>query len=355
MATTPTPIGYTDVNYQIQKLRGQNLIIEDEPEAIRLLSQCGYSNLIKSYRDPYIITTGSGISYRNDVTFQQVASLYAFDKNLRRAVISSMLDLEEHVKAAAAEIVGKYIGTDSAVYLDKRHYRNKRVRNSHFDLAHVLKNLKGVLSSDKDPIHHCMVTHGSVPPWILFNGVYFSTIVNLIVQFPIPLQDQLALELFDPAYVGASGQGLRFLMNDSLFLALEYRNLAAHGGRVYNYSAKANLRFNDIWPGTTATAPIGFSKLLLVLSRFKYSDPYNVLVSVLNEEVNRHCQSYPLDTTFLGQTLNINIMSRQIVYVTNKSKKYHTLPFCSGIRNPIKMSLEDAKAHGYSPCKRCSN
>lgn len=352
---TTTPIGYTDVNYQIKKLRGQNLIIENEPAAIKLLNQCGYSNLIKSYRDPYIITSGSGISYRSNVTFQQIASLYTFDKRLRRAVISSMLDLEEHIKAAAAEIVAKNIGTDSAIYLDKRHYRNKRVRNPHFDLAHILKNLKSVLSSDKDPIHHCMLTHGSVPPWILFNGVYFSTIVNLIVQLPIPLQDQLALELFDSVQVGASGQKLRFLMNDSLFLALEYRNLAAHGGRVYNYSAKANLRFNDIWPSATTTPPIGFSKLLFVLSRFKYSEPYNVLASVLEEEVNRHCKSYPLDITYLGQTLNINITPLHMVYVSNKSKKYHNRPHCSGIQNALEMPIEDAKAHGYMPCKRCAN
>lgn len=52
MTTKHSPIGYTDVNYQINKLRSQNLIIEDEPSAIRLLSQCGYSNLVKSYRDP---------------------------------------------------------------------------------------------------------------------------------------------------------------------------------------------------------------------------------------------------------------------------------------------------------------
>ncbi len=198
-----------------------------------------------------------------------------------------------------------------------------------------------------------MVTHGSVPPWILFNGVYFSTIVNLITQLPIPLQDQLALELFDPAHTNASGQCLRFLMNDSLFIALDYRNLAAHGGRVYNYSSKANLRFNVIWPSATTSAPIGFSKLLFVLSQFKYKEPYNVLASVLNKEVNRHCQSYPLDTTFLGQTLNINIMSKHVVYTSGKSNKYHSLPFCSGIRSPLEMSLDDAIAHGYIPCKRC--
>ena len=348
-----TPIGYTDVNYQIKKLQGQNLTIGDISAAKTLLSQCGYSNLIKSYRDPYIITTSSGITYRNNVTFEQIASLYTFDKNLRRAVISSMLDLEEHIKAAAAEVVAKNIGTDSAIYLNPRHYRNKRVRNSKFDLQHVLTNLSNVLSSDKDPIHHCMATHGSVPPWILFNGVYFSTIVNLIVQLPIALQDLLALELYDPVFVNATGQNLRFLMIDSLFIALEYRNLAAHGGRVYNYSSNASLRFGTIWPNSTSSAPTGFSRLLFILSKYKYRQPYDVLASILDAEVNRHCQSFPLDVTYLGQTLNVNIVPKNIVYVSERSKKYHKEPHCSGIQKYSEMTLQEAEARGYMPCKRC--
>ncbi len=348
-----SPIGYTDVNHQIQKLQSQQLAFEDVQAATELLRKCGYSNLIKSYRDPYIVMGGSGITYRNNVTFEQIASLYAFDKNLRRAVISSMLDLEEHVKAVTAEIVAKNISTDSAVYLNKRHYRNKRVRNNRFDLNHILQNLQNVLNSPKDPIHHCMVTHGSVPPWILFNGVYFSTIVNLIDQLPISLQDQLALELYDPTQVNASGQNLRFLMMDSLFIALEYRNLAAHGGRVYNYNAKATLRGSVIWPGASSPNPTGFSKLLFILSRYKYGAPYNVLAKILDREVNRHCQVYPLDVTYLGQILNINIVSRNIVHVSPKSKKYHNNPYCSGIKAPIEMTLEEAQNQGFVPCKRC--
>lgn len=348
-----SPIRYTDVNYQIQKLQNQQLMFEDLQSAKELLRKCGYSNLIKSYRDPYIIKGNSGITYRNNVTFEQIASLYAFDKNLRRAVISSMLDLEEHVKAVTAEIVAKYISADSAVYLNPRHYRNKRVRSSYFTLQHILQNLQRALNSPKDPIHHCMTTHGSVPPWTLFNGVYFSTIVNLINQLPISLQEKLALELYDPAIVGASGQQLRYLMMDSLFIALEYRNLAAHGGRIYNYSASANLRINDIWPGTSITPPSGFSKLLFILSKYQYNMPLNVLTRILDREVNRHCQIYAQDVTYLGQILNLNIVSKNVVFVSEKNKKYHNKPFCSGMQAFKEMTLEEAQKHGYTPCKRC--
>ncbi len=47
-------IRYSPIEHQVEKLKSQGLIMSDEDYVKALLSQCGYSNLIKSYRDPYI-------------------------------------------------------------------------------------------------------------------------------------------------------------------------------------------------------------------------------------------------------------------------------------------------------------
>ncbi|RGZ00186.1 hypothetical protein DXA13_06175 [Clostridium sp. AM58-1XD] len=59
-------IKYASVNKQIEKLKSHNLIINNEPFAKQCLEIYGYSNLIKSYRDPYVIISDNGIknSYR---------------------------------------------------------------------------------------------------------------------------------------------------------------------------------------------------------------------------------------------------------------------------------------------------
>lgn len=298
-------IRYSPIEHQVEKLKSQGLIISDEDYVKALLSQCGYSNLIKSYRDPYIFSTAMGLKYREGITFEQVASLYFFDRSLRNAVMSSMLDLEEHVKTVAAEVVAKNIGTDHNVYLNKRNYRNKRVRNQHFTLDAILERLKNATQSGSDPIHHCMVTRNCVPPWILFNGVYFSTIVNLIDQFKIPLQEQVASSLYNASELNLNSQQLRFLMMDTLFIALEYRNLAAHGGRVYNYETSAALRTVEIFNRQVNLK--GLSKLLFLLNLFEYKRPFENLSTALNNELTRHCNNYMEDITYLAQTLNISI------------------------------------------------
>lgn len=81
--------------------------------------------------------------------------------------------------------------------------------------------------------------------------------------------------------------------------------------------------------------------------------PLNVLTRILDREVNRHCQIYAQDVTYLGQILNLNIVSKNVVFVSEKNKKYHNKPFCSGMQAFKEMTLEEAQKHGYTPCKRC--
>ena len=43
----------------------------------------------------------------------------------------------------------------------------------------------------------------------------------------------------------------------------------------------------------------------------------------------------------------------QTVWVSKTGKKYHSNPNCSNMKNPIKMTLDEAKASGRTPCKNC--
>ena len=97
-----TDIPFSSIDDQIKKLLSQNLIINDIDYAKFKLELFGYSNLIKSYREPYVIKTETSIQYRSGVTFEQINSLYMLDKNLRNSVMSAMQDLEEHIKETAA-------------------------------------------------------------------------------------------------------------------------------------------------------------------------------------------------------------------------------------------------------------
>lgn len=346
-------IKYTTPNQQIEKLKSQNLVINDESFAKEALALCGYSNLIKSYREPYFITSETKKTYRSGVSFEQLYSLYILDKNLRNAVMASMLDLEEHIKELSADIIAKTFGTHHDHYLAFRNYSNKRKRKERFTLTGLLKTMHETLDTDKNPILHYKVNHGIVPPWILFKSIYFSTIINFIDQFKLPQRSELAKRLYNQKDLGLSDDSLNKLMMDTLFICSEYRNVAAHGGRIYNYVCNNTLRSEEIFDSKYKVDISGFSQLLFLLSLFNYQNPYHKLDLTLTEEVNRHCQHFPQDVTYLGQILNIDIIQRHIVYISENSSKYHTNPHCSGMSNSETIELEEAESQGYIPCKRC--
>lgn len=345
---------YTTPEEQIEKLISQHLLIEDNDSAIEALELFGYSNLIKSYREPYVITVNNKKIYRSGVSFNQLVSLYILDKNLRNAVMAAMQDLEEHIKELSSDVIASSFGTHQDNYLQYKNYRNKRKRVKRFTLSGILETMNKTLDTDKDPIHHYNSEHGIVPPWILFKSIYFSTIINFIDQFKIKEQNKLIEKLYDTESLQLPEDCMRMLMMDTLFICLGYRNMAAHGGRIYNYNCPNELRVAEIFgEDNVKKSVIGFSQLLFVLSLLNYQNPFLRLSNTLNEEVNRHCSEYPQDVTYLGQILNIDIVPRSVVYVSDSSNKYHLNPHCSGIKNTTPLELEEAKIQGYIPCKRC--
>lgn len=50
---------------------------------------------------------------------------------------------------------------------------------------------------------------------------------------------------------------------------------------------------------------------------------------------------------------NMNIITKNVVFVSDTSRKYHNVPYCSGIKNVKEIPLEEAQELGYKPCKRC--
>lgn len=129
---------YTLVEQQLQKLLSQNLTINDMEYARNCLKLYGYSNLIKSYRAPYIVRENDSITYRSGVTFEQVCSLYILDKNLRNAVMASMQDLEERIKEAASSVIYDAFSANQKQYLLFKNYVNKKKRKKRFTLGGIL-------------------------------------------------------------------------------------------------------------------------------------------------------------------------------------------------------------------------
>lgn len=348
------PIPHSSIDEQIKKLEKQNLIINDKVYARYCLTTYGYSNLIKSYREPYVVMQNGKKQFRSGVTFEQVTSLYLLDKELRNSVMAAMLDFEEYIKENTADVIASSFGTDHNAYLKFSNYRDKKRKKYRFSLKGILSTMQKTVQSDKNPIKHYREEYGIVPPWILFKNVYFTTIINYISLLKPAEQLELTHKIYDSKKLGLSDEGVRKLLLDTLFICSDYRNNSAHGGRIYNNIPKSTLRADEIFL-INDFDETGIGLLLFLLKLIKYGDPFKRLNQALEKEVNRHCGAYPQDITYLGQILNINIIPTHNVYISTNpaNKKYHANMHCSGMMNGKCIELEVAKQNGYIPCKKC--
>ena len=42
-----------------------------------------------------------------------------------------------------------------------------------------------------------------------------------------------------------------------------------------------------------------------------------------------------------------------MVWIPRTGRKYHKISYCSNMKDPKKVSVEEAEAFGYEPCKNC--
>lgn len=342
---------YTTAEQQIQKLKSQHLSFDDEKKATTILKTYGYYNIINGYRDPYITREYGNKTYNPDVTFEQIFALFVFDHNIRNAILLSMIDLEEHLKAVVADIISESFGSNHEDYLNKNNYRDKKVNDPKFSRNNILSGMVHVAEhSQAQPIKYYRESKKIIPPWILLKGIYFGTLVNYIRFFKAPQRDRIIKTLYSGQVTETNMGELKDLLSDTLFMCLEYRNLAAHGGRVYNYTPKSSIR--ALSEENTRTKR-GLPQLLFALSFFYYSQPYSRLERSLNKSLNDYCHAYMNDIQRIEKTTGLEITVENHVWVNEKTQKYHTNPHCSGSKDCKNITLKEATELNYIPCKKC--
>ena len=79
-----------------------------------------------------------------------------------------------------------------------------------------------------------------------------------------------------------------------------------------------------------------------------YSSSSQVISSSSEEPLEESGQSSPAESEITHQTKNI-----EYVYLSRTGKRYHESPSCSGMTDPRKVTLEEAKELGREPCGTC--
>ena len=306
---------FTTIDEQIEILKQRHLLFTNEQEAKEVLQTYGYYNLINGYKEPYVYLDENGKEfYKDGVYFEQIYSLFQLDSKLRYSILTSMLALEEHLRSVTSYVIGEHFSSDDEKYLKKENYKDRSVTNKAFSLDSILKTMQQALQSNRNPIMYHRQKYNNVPPWILLKGIYMNTLINFIRFQKKHVKEEMLQIVYGITPQTAALDSVKELFMSTLFISLDYRNMAAHGGRTYNFAPKSKLRLNDSFRAELSTAiddvqslqeTCDINQLLRLLHLFKLERLSANILETLEDEVTRHCRQYPEDITHIENSTGL--------------------------------------------------
>lgn len=294
------PKPFTPTNSLLKLMRSRNISIKKGTEGSKvknILSRENYYSIINGYKDIFLdkaITEQTKEDYYiTGTTFFQIYSVYCFDRNLRNILMKSLLQAE------------KNLGTKVAYYFSKAHkseFSHLNINNfSKSDLPNatgLISKLSSVTqknSKSKDSgFYHYLTKHQDLPLWVLVTKLTFGEITNFYKVLTPSLQEEI-LENINKEYTNefniqiTSPTSLLIKdFNTILNILVPYRNICAHGDRLYNHREKhgrniikPNYYFTNKNPISSESS---FYGLLICLRLFLTRIDYKHLIKdVINE------------------------------------------------------------------------
>ena len=216
---------------QIFKLRDdKKLIINNEDYAKSILKQVGYYSLISGYKDLFKDKTTK--MYTNGASFEDVYALYLFDEELRGLFLSYLLKIERHFRSLISYFFTEKYGESQTYYLDINNYNNTSNNISGINRLITTLNSLAVNTSGYNYINFNRMHYGNVPLWVLMNAITFGTLSKFYQFSQHDIRSKVSHEF---------GNLRENEIESILSVLAKYRNVCAHGERLYSYKTKTDI------------------------------------------------------------------------------------------------------------------
>lgn len=206
----------------------------------KILERENYYNLVNGYKTLFldsIRTTPSNDVYKSNTSFDEIYSLYLFDREIRNIFLKYLLEIENNIKSELSHDFSKKYGHDNYLKIDNFNTtvhpkeRNKtqaqKVGEVQSLIANIQNDISRQLSKNNDMISHHMLKYGYVPLWVLVNTLTMGTISIFYTHMKETDQNDIGrkFKLFPDE------------MKSILSVLTVYRNACAHDERLYNKKA----------------------------------------------------------------------------------------------------------------------
>lgn len=215
----------------IEYLISKNVKITNKKDTLNKLTKYSYYSIINSYKN---IFKNENNEYKDNVTFDEIFSLYEFDKNLKFIFLKYTLEIEVHIKSLIANQISKEYGIVN--YLNINNLDENSDNKSKIKLINKIND-----EIDDDYKVHTAVTHykdkyGYVPPFVLTKILTFGVISSYYGL----------LKQKDRQYIAKQFNLSDKILKQILKNLTIVRNISAHFDRLYCFRSKYYISFKSI-------------------------------------------------------------------------------------------------------------
>ena len=221
---------FKNLDEQVEILKQKNLTINDVNYAKEVLLRENYF-FLNGYRYPFIKSLDNKV-YIDGVTFEELYSLFLFDRKLRNILFKNILMIENNIKSIVSYQLSKKYGYREKDYLNPNNFnyipeKRKQVN----DLLSKMKRQIKDNAVNHTATKHYINNYGYIPLWVLVKVLSFGIVSELFSI--LKKEDQYDIvELYD-LDVNVFTNYLSILSN--------YRNLCAHEDILYSNRTQKSI------------------------------------------------------------------------------------------------------------------
>lgn len=163
---------YLTTDELIATIKNKGITILDEEQSKEILKQHNYY-VIMGYKNLFIKDN----KYKNNVSFENIYSLYKFDRQLKILLLNALLDIESIVKNAIVNYFCNTYGYKEEDYLKKDNYNI-----SHKYLNKTMAIFKQQIDDKKNTniaVDYYIKTYNFVPLWVICKVISFGLVKEL--------------------------------------------------------------------------------------------------------------------------------------------------------------------------------
>lgn len=219
---------YKNYNELLNYLISKGVSVNNKEDALNKIKTYSYYSIINTYKDVFKNTHNE---YKKNVFFDEIYSLFEFDKNLRSIFLKYSLEIEMILKSLLAETLSSRYGIKD--YLIKENFDDTVNETIITESINVIKEEINKQNGKHEAVTHYIDEYGFVPPFVLTKILTLGELSRLYAM----------LKQSDRQSISKNFKLSDKVLKQIIINMTMIRNICAHSDRLFSFHSKFRISF----------------------------------------------------------------------------------------------------------------